>query len=129
MRGAAGDRATRVYLGAGLCLRCDEVSDANQAAISLARAYLSRFLAVHAQRRRRSPGSAFGPTSEEVASALGGQPPLDHDPVKDAGVAEALAAVKQAIAARPEPLLARLVRVFTLSELDLSIVCVLLAPE
>jgi SpoVK/Ycf46/Vps4 family AAA+-type ATPase len=105
------------------------VSDANQAAIGLARAYLSRFLAVYAQRRRLSAGSSFGPTSEEVAVALGGRVPLEHDPAKDAEVAGALAQLKAAVAARPEPLLARLVRVFTLSELDLAILCVLLAPE
>jgi SpoVK/Ycf46/Vps4 family AAA+-type ATPase len=105
------------------------VSTANHAAIALARAYLSRFLTVYAQRRRLSSGSAFGPSSEEVAVALGGHVPLDADPVKDHEVAAALAALKQEIAARPEPLLARLARVFTLSELDLAIVCVLLAPE
>jgi DNA polymerase III delta prime subunit len=105
------------------------VSDANQAAIHLARAYLSRFLAVYAQRRRLTTGSAFGPTSEEVAVALGGQVPLDHDPVKDQELALAVTALKQAIARKPEPLLARLVRVFSLSDLDLAIVCVLLAPE
>jgi SpoVK/Ycf46/Vps4 family AAA+-type ATPase len=105
------------------------VSDANHAAIALARAYLSRFLTVYAQRRRLSSSSAFGPSSEEVAIALGGHVPLDHDPGKDNEVAAALAALKQALTARPEPLLARLARVFTLSELDLSIVCVLLAPE
>ena len=105
------------------------VGDANQAAVELARAYLSRFLTVYAQRRRLNDGSAFGPTSEEVALALGGQLPLDHDETKDQAVAAALTQVKQAIASRPEPLLARLVRVFTLSETDLAIVCVLLAPE
>jgi adenylate kinase family enzyme len=105
------------------------VSDANQAALGLARAYLSRFLTVYAQRRRLRTGSQFGPTSEEVAIALGGQLPLDHDPVKDDEVAAARATLKEAIAARPAPLLARLVRVFMLSELDLAIVCLLLAPE
>jgi AAA+ superfamily predicted ATPase len=105
------------------------VSDANQAALGLARAYLSRFLTVYAQRRRLRTGSQFGPTSEEVAIALGGQLPLDHDPVKDDEVAAARATLKEAIAARPAPLLARLVRVFLLSELDLAIVCLLLAPE
>ena len=105
------------------------VSDANQAAVDLARAYLSRFLAVYAQRRQRSTGSSFGPTAEEVAIALGGRVPLAHDPTKDQEVAAALALLKQQLAARPEPLLARLVRVFMLSELDLAIVSVLLAPE
>jgi hypothetical protein len=40
------------------------VSDANHAALALARAYLSRFLTVYAQRRRLHSGSAFGPSSE-----------------------------------------------------------------
>ena len=37
------------------------MSDANAAATGLARAYLSRYLAVYAQRRRRSGGNQFGP--------------------------------------------------------------------
>jgi len=106
-----------------------KVSEANAAAVDLARAYLSRFLAVYAQRRRLSGATQFGPTSEEVAVALGGHVPLDHDPGKDREVAAALARLKQLLAVRPEPLLARLVRVFTLNELDLAIVAVLLAPE
>jgi hypothetical protein len=104
------------------------VSDANHAAVELARAYLSRFLTVYAQ-RRRTGGNQFGPTSEEVAVALGGRAPLDHDPARDQEVGDALARLKHALGARPEPLLARLIRVFMLSELDLAIVCVLLAPE
>ncbi|TMQ12321.1 MAG: AAA family ATPase, partial [Deltaproteobacteria bacterium] len=95
----------------------------------VARAYLSRFLAVYAQRRRPSAGSAFGPTSEEVAIALGGRVPLAHDPALDTAVAAALAGLREALAAEPEPLMSRLVRVFALSELDVAIVCVLLAPE
>jgi hypothetical protein len=105
------------------------VSVANQAAVGLARAYVSRFLTVHGQRRRASPGSQFGPSSEEIAIALGGQLPPAGDPAKDLELAAALTRLRQALAARPEPLLARLVRVFGLSELDLSIVCVLVAPE
>jgi SpoVK/Ycf46/Vps4 family AAA+-type ATPase len=123
-------RGLRRFTSRMVCLYAvREVSDANQAALGLARAYLSRFLGVYAQRRRGSTSSPYGPTSEEVAVALGGHLPLDPDPGKDHAVAVALAALKDAIAARPEPLLARLVRVFTLSELDLAIVCVLLAPE
>src|SRR6185295_16249857 len=71
------------------------VSDANLAATELARAYLSRFLTVYAQRRRLSPGTSFGPTSEEIAVALGGRVPLDHDPGKDHEVAAALTRLKQ----------------------------------
>jgi SpoVK/Ycf46/Vps4 family AAA+-type ATPase len=105
------------------------VSDANAAATELARAYLSRFLTAYAQRRRQSSGNPFGPTSEEVAIALGGRVPLDRDPARDQEVAVARARLGEALADRPEPLLARLVRVFALSELDLAIVCALLAPE
>jgi hypothetical protein len=45
---------------------------ANQLAVDLARALLSRFLVAHAHRKRLAGGSAFGPTSEEVAVALRG---------------------------------------------------------
>ena len=56
------------------------MSDANQVAIAVARAYLSRFLAVYAHRRRLSNGSSFGPSSEEVAARLG-LDPLDTGPL------------------------------------------------
>ncbi|HEX3764734.1 MAG TPA: ATP-binding protein [Kofleriaceae bacterium] len=105
------------------------MSDANAAATELARAHLARYLTVYAQRRRRGGGNQYGPTPEEVAIALGGQVPLDHDPARDQEVAAARDRLHQALAAQPEPLLARLVRVFALSELDLVIVCLLLAPE
>ena len=105
------------------------MSDANAAATGLARAYLSRYLAVYAQRRRRSGSNQFGPTPEEIAIALGGQVPLDHDPARDHEVAAARDRLLHALGAEPEPLLARLVRVFALSELDLVIVCLLLAPD
>ncbi|HEY0191803.1 MAG TPA: ATP-binding protein [Kofleriaceae bacterium] len=104
------------------------MSDANHAALGLVRAYLSRYLAVHARQRPADRTSAYGPSSEEVAGVLAGQIAAG-DPGHDGEVASALAALKQALAARPEPLLARLIRVFALSELDAAIVCVLLAPE
>ena len=105
------------------------MSTANQAALGLARAYLARFLAVYSQRKRLTATSSYGPTSEEVAIALGEQVALPSEPAHDHAVASAHAALARALAVRPEPLLARLVRVFTLSELDAAIVCVLLAPE
>jgi SpoVK/Ycf46/Vps4 family AAA+-type ATPase len=105
------------------------VSDANQAAVALARAYVSRYLAAYAGRRRQSPGSQFGPSAEEVAIALGGDRAPSDDPERTREVAAALARLRQALAAKPEPLLARLARVFTLSETDLAIVSVLVAPE
>ncbi|HET9623252.1 MAG TPA: hypothetical protein VFP84_17885, partial [Kofleriaceae bacterium] len=105
------------------------MTGANHAAAALARAYLARFLAAHAHRRRQTPGTAYGPTSEEVAIALGGQLPAPRDPGLDRAVADAHAALDRVLAARPEPLLARLARVFALTALDLTIVCLLLAPE
>jgi SpoVK/Ycf46/Vps4 family AAA+-type ATPase len=105
------------------------VSTANHAAVALARAYVSRYLVAFARRKQSGTASQFGPTAEEIAIALGGPLPPDRDPAKDNEVTAAMARLKQELVARPEPLLARLVRVFLLSELDLAIVCVLLAPE
>jgi SpoVK/Ycf46/Vps4 family AAA+-type ATPase len=105
------------------------VSTANHAAVALARAYVSRYLVAYARRKQSSGASQFGPTAEEIAVVLGGSLPPDRDPTKDNDVAAAMARLKHELVARPEPLLARLVRVFRLSELDLAIVCVLLAPE
>ena len=51
------------------------VSSVNARATGLARALLSRYLVLHAHRRRLSGGSAFGPSSEEVAVALRGELP------------------------------------------------------
>ena len=118
-----------VYLGRPVAYPGSRVSDANTAATELARAYLSRYLAAYAQRRRRAGSNQFGPTPEEIAIALGGQLPLDHDPARDHEVAAARDRLHHALAAEPEPLLGRLVRVFALSELDLVIACLLLAPE
>src|SRR5262245_47113037 len=104
---------------------------ANQTAIDLARAYLARFLVVHAERKRHAGNSAFGPSSDEVARTLA------HDANGDvtaqlateqSRVDDALAAFRAAIAREPSGL-ARLRRVFSLSELDVQIVAVLLAPE
>ncbi len=104
---------------------------AAQAAVDLARAHLSRFLVAHAQRKRMSGGSAFGPSSEEVARTL---TPVTIVPgtelaVHNEHVAAAEAALDAALAATPEPLLARLRRGFSLSRLDLTIIAILLAPE
>ena len=102
---------------------------ANLAAVELARAYLSRYLVIHAQ-RRRSQASAFGPSSGEVAELLAGPRTIEAQVVvEDERVAAAERAFDAALAARPEPLLARLARVFSLTPLDLRIVCMLLAPE
>jgi hypothetical protein len=105
---------------------------ANAAAVSVARAYLSRFLAVHAARRTTSTSSAYGPSADEIARTLRGEV-IDPTPAtmaaQDALVATASAALQAALRATPEPLFARLVRVFSLTELDLAILCVLVAPE
>src|SRR6478672_10715071 len=82
---------------------------------------------IHGQ-RRRGGASAFGPSSEEIAVALAGVTPVEH-PAETAAVAAAQTALTRALAEKPEPLLARLARVLALGELDVAIVCVLLAPE
>ncbi|HUJ57628.1 MAG TPA: AAA family ATPase [Kofleriaceae bacterium] len=105
-------------------------SNANQLAAELARALLSRFLVIHAHRRRLAGGSAFGPSSEEVAQTLtGGAELAAAIPAEDARVTGAAAALAAALALEPDAPLARLVRVFSLDELDTAIVSVLLAPE
>jgi len=106
-------------------------SSVNALAAALARALLSRFLVIHAHRRRLQAGSAFGPSSEEVVIALRGElselgPDADSE---DARVADALAALRTALADDRFAPLARLVRVFWLDKIDLAIVAVLLAPE
>jgi ATP-dependent 26S proteasome regulatory subunit len=106
---------------------------ANQAAVDLARALLSRFVAVAAQRGRMSGRSAFGVSSDEVASALatGGTAPAAADELatEDDRVRAAAAALEAAMAATPEPLFGRLARVFSLTAIDVAIVALLLAPE
>jgi ATPase family associated with various cellular activities (AAA)/Winged helix domain, variant len=104
---------------------------ANQAAIDLARAYLARFLVAHADRKRHAGNSAFGPSSDEVARTLAHTANGDVTAqlaAEKARVDEAVAAFRAAIAREPTGL-ARLRRVFSLSELDIQIVAVLLAPE
>jgi SpoVK/Ycf46/Vps4 family AAA+-type ATPase len=104
---------------------------ANQAAIDLARAYLARFLVAHADRKRHAGNSAFGPSSDEVARTLSHATNGDvtaQAAAEKTRVDEALAAFRTAVAREPSGL-ARLRRVFSLSELDIQIVAVLLAPE
>jgi hypothetical protein len=105
--------------------------NANSLAVELARALIGRFVVAHAHRKRLAGGSAFGPTSEEVAIALRGSlgdGPADVD-AEDARVAAALAALDEALAREPGSPLARLRRVFWLEPIDVAIVAVLLAPE
>src|SRR5580704_15217540 len=101
------------------------------ASAELLRAHLARHLVIHAERRRLSGASAFGPSSEEVAHALaGGQAPHGEQlAVHESRVVEARQALAAALAERPEPRLARLARVLLLDPLDVTIVAVLLAPE
>jgi ATPase family associated with various cellular activities (AAA) len=107
------------------------VSSVNTRASALARALLSRFLVIHAHRRRLTSGSAFGPSSEEVALALRG--PLaemgaDVDD-EDKKVAVVLGELTAALGEDRNAPLARLARVFWLDKVDLSIIATLLAPE
>jgi SpoVK/Ycf46/Vps4 family AAA+-type ATPase len=114
-----------------------EVTITTQPAIELARAYLARYLARLAQRRRLGHASAYGPSSEEIAIALGTTPAaLEHASDEEARLVAARAALDhllgQALVLRPElpePRLARLARVFALAPLDVAIVCLLVAPE
>jgi ATP-dependent 26S proteasome regulatory subunit len=105
-------------------------ANVTQLAVDLARAYLSRYLAVHAQRRRLGRATAFGPSSEEIAIALRTADAVHDDvSVEDRRVVDTRRALTAALAATPEPLLARLARVFSLTSLDVDVVCFLLAPE
>ena len=102
---------------------------ANLAAVELARAYLSHFVVIHAQRRRSQP-SAFGPSTGEVAEVLAGPRTIDEQATAElARVAAAESAFATALDAKPESPLARLARVFSLTRLDLRIICLLIAPE
>ncbi|MDX2094027.1 MAG: ATP-binding protein [Kofleriaceae bacterium] len=101
-----------------------------RAAVELARAHLTRYLAIHAHRRKdATTPSAFGPSSAEVVVTLSGGAGLPPLEAVNATVEAADRALREALAVQPEPLLARLQRVFALSDLDIVIACVLLAPE
>jgi len=107
------------------------VGTANQAAIDLARAYLSRFIVIHAHRKRLSGGSSFGPSSDEVARTLHGPGGADTTglAVEQTRLDTLTTAFEAALGVQPEPPLARLRRVFSLSAIDLVIVAMLIAPE
>ena len=101
----------------------------DDAALAVARAYVSRFLVVQALRRREP--SALGPTELEVARTLRGEV-LPDAPALEAEDAQVAAAVRQlieAITAHPGAALSRLARTFALAPMDLAIIAVLLAPE
>jgi SpoVK/Ycf46/Vps4 family AAA+-type ATPase len=104
---------------------------ANQLAVELARALLSRFIVIHAHRKRLSGGSAFGPTTEEVALSLRGKlGDAEADiAAEDARVTDATAALSSALTTDRAAPLARLRRVFWLEPVDLAIIAALLAPE
>ena len=106
-------------------------SSVNARATALARALLSRFIVIHAHRRRLQGGSAFGPSSDEVAQVLRGElGEMSADAAsEDARVAIALAELVAAIGEDRDAPLARLARVFWLDKIDLSIIATLLAPE
>ena len=108
---------------------------ANHAAVDLARALLARFVAASAQRGGLSGKSAYGVSSDDVVGALAGATHAAAAPgdnqlgAADARVAAATSALDADLTARPEPLLGRLARVFSLTPTDLAIVALLLAPE
>ena len=83
---------------------------ANQLAVELARALLTRFVVAHAHRKRLAGSSAFGPTSEEVAIALRGElgEPIADARAEDARVEAAQLALAQASSRDPSEPLARL---------------------
>jgi ATP-dependent 26S proteasome regulatory subunit len=103
----------------------------SEVSAELLRAYLARFLVIHAEQRRLSATSAFGPSSEEVAVALAGagEPHPAQLALHETRVAAARAAVDAVLASEPEPRLARLTRVLGLEPLDVVIVALLFAPE
>ena len=97
----------------------------------MARACLARYLAIQASRRTPSETSGFAVSEEEAELAAKPSrfsPPEDF-PLEGERIGAAAAALDEALAAAPEPRLARLQRVCQLGHLDLLIVCVLLAPE
>ncbi|HEY4239634.1 MAG TPA: AAA family ATPase [Kofleriaceae bacterium] len=105
----------------------------------LARAYVARYLAMRAHKRPVSSGSAFGPNVDEITRTLAeGTPrvpeivpeaPSAEVAAADAKLATAAAAFEHALAQKPEPRLARLIRVFGLQPLDAVIIALLFAPE
>ncbi|MFT3697984.1 MAG: ATP-binding protein [Kofleriaceae bacterium] len=106
-------------------------TDVNRRALGLARALLSRFIVLHAHRKRLGGSSSFGPSSEEVVVALRGDfVDIDVDAAaEDAAVATALSELVAAIGSAGDSPFARLVRVFWLDKVDIMIVATLLAPE
>ena len=108
-------------------------AEVNRAVTDVARAFLARFLTLNAHLRRLSGTSSFGPSSAEVSVSLGAGAAEEEAGGVAAAESERLDAAHgellRLLATEPEPLLAKLRRVFTLSPLDLAIVCLLLSPE
>ena len=103
---------------------------ANRAAVEYARAILARYIATQVARGKLSGRSAFGVGGDEVQAALA-QTVADGPEVvaEDDRVEASEVALGKALASDSEPLLARLRRVFSLTNTDLTIVALLLAPE
>ncbi len=95
--------------------------------VDLARAYLSRFLAVQASRRPITEASALAVSPEEARRAT--EPPVVGEAPDLERIAEAARRVKAAVEGAGDERLGRLARVCSLDWLDLQIVTVLLAPE
>ncbi|MDX2091775.1 MAG: ATP-binding protein [Kofleriaceae bacterium] len=94
---------------------------------TLARALLARL--VMGARRRRRPSSAVAVDAAEVLETLGDPPPASDLAAHDAAIDRAYAALQSSLCATPRSALATLARLLELSELDLAIIAVLLAPE
>jgi SpoVK/Ycf46/Vps4 family AAA+-type ATPase len=106
------------------------LSGANQAAVDLARALLARYIQAEGQRGKLNGRTSFGVTPDEVVASLGARAEAPGDfAARDVQMTRAEVAFDVALAATPEPPIARLARVFSLEMLDLEIVALLLAPE
>jgi DNA polymerase III delta prime subunit len=97
----------------------------------VARACLARYLAIRTSRRSGSATSPFAVSEQEAE--LAARPahfaPPEELPIETERIGEATEALEQTLGATPEPRLARLMRVCQLGQLDMRILCVLLAPE
>jgi DNA polymerase III delta prime subunit len=97
----------------------------------VARACLARYLAIRASRRGPGATTAFAVSEEEaeLAARPASFVPPEELPLEGERIGAASEALEEALGATPEPRLARLQRVCQLGQLDLRILCVLLAPE
>lgn len=104
---------------------------ASFAVVDLARALLARFIAAQGLRGKLTGKTAFGVTPQEVVASLGPRQELAEGSLdgEEVELSRARTALEIALDATPEPLLARLIRVFSLDEVDVEIIALLLGPE